>query len=384
MKKILALTLALALLLCGCGSAAGAEAAPQAAANAGTSAENAAESNASDNVAEADAPTAEPTTEPTTVPTEPPVVYFNPLNGEVLDAPFDGRIYANTISNIPDALPHVGVNQADILMEMYVNNTIVRCLALFTDIESVEAIGSTRSTRLMFNDIVQHYNAIFSHAGGSSQCIKDANSRGIAHYNLDSLMRQGDPLAQGTAYRDTEYKYGEHNLFGIGAGIKAYAESQDVMVSGMPEVDYGLRFIEDGTPANGEDAQSITVTITYGKAKKDTTMEYDATLGKYVYYQYGQMMADQITGETEAFENVIIMHTNITMNGIYHTADFVAGGTGYFACGGKLVPITWTCESEDSPFRFFTQDGEPLNLGMGNSYIAICSPDSPVVWNAAA
>jgi len=384
MKKILALILALALLLCGCGSAAGAEAAPQAAANAGTSAENAEESNAFDNVAEADAPTAEPTTEPTTVPTEPPVVYFNPLNGEVLDAPFDGRIYANTISNIPDALPHVGVNQADILMEMYVNNTIVRCLALFTDIESVEAIGSTRSTRLMFNDIVQHYNAIFSHAGGSSQCIKDANSRGIAHYNIDSLMRQGDPLAQGTAYRDTEYKYGEHNLFGIGAGIKAYAESQDVMVSGMPEVDYGLRFIEDGTPADGEDAQSITVTITYGKAKKDTTMEYDATLGKYVYYQYGQMMADQITGETEAFENVIIMHTNITMNGIYHTADFVAGGTGYFACGGKLVPINWTCESEDSPFRFFTQDGEPLNLGMGNSYIAICSPDSPVVWNAAA
>ena len=382
MKKILALILALAFVLCGCGTAGAQENAQTN--NGQTSSGNAAATPAETQESEeAIAETAEPTTEPTTVPTEPPVVYFNPLNGAVLDAPFDGRIYANTISNIPDALPHVGVNQADILMEMYVNNTIVRCLALYTDIESVEAIGSTRSTRLMFNDIAQHYNAIFSHAGGSSQCLKDANSRGIAHYNIDSLMRQGDPLAQGTAYRDTEYKYGEHNLFGIGAGIKAYAEAQDVMTSGMPEVDYGLRFTEDGTPAGGEDAAKISVTLTYGKAKKETQMVYDAGLGKYVYYQYGQMMADQITGETEAFENVVIMLTDITMNGIYHTADFVSGGTGYYACGGKLIPITWTCENEDAPFRFFTEDGEVLNMGMGNSYIAICSPDSPVVWGSA-
>ena len=113
-------------------------------------------------------------------------------------------------------------------------------------------------------------------------------------------------------------------------------------------------------------------------------MQYDAELGKYVYYQYEQMMVDQITGETEAFENVIVMHTNITMNGIYHTADFVSGGSGYFACGGKIVPITWTCESEDSPFRFFTENGEPLPFGMGNTYIAVCSNESSVVWGAPA
>ncbi|MBO7251460.1 MAG: DUF3048 domain-containing protein [Oscillospiraceae bacterium] len=367
MKKIMAFILAMAMLLSGCSGAQQAEA-EQPATETAAAAETAV------------AAATETETVPTEAETEPPVVYYNPLNGTILDAPFDGRIYANTISNIPDALPHVGVTQADILMEMYVNGSIIRCLALFTDIEAVAAIGSTRSTRLMFNDICQHYNAILSHAGGSSQCLADANERGLAHYNVDSLMRQADPLAQAMAYRDKEYKYGEHNLFSIGAGIKAYAESQGVMVSGMPRVDYGLVFAEDGTPANGEDAMDITVTITYGKSKKDTTMSYDAELGKYVYYQYGQKMVDQITGETEAFENVIVMHTAITMNGIYHTADFVSGGTGYFACGGKLIPIMWTCEGEDAPFRFFTQEGEPLALGMGNTYIAICSPESAVVW----
>ena len=379
MKRIIALTLLAALLLSGCSIVERANQRPSKDAAAVQPGAQGSSDPAQSGGAAAET-TAAPTTEPTTVPTEEPKVYFNPLNGEILDAPFDGRIFANTISNIRDAIPHVGVNQADILMEMFVNGSIIRCLALYTNIEDVAAIGSTRSTRLMFNSICQHYNAILSHAGGSEQCLTDATSRGLAHYNIDSIMRGADPLAKRTAYRDTEYKYGEHNLFGIGAGIKAYAEAQGVQVSGMPEVDYGLRFTDDGTPADGESAESITVTITYGKSKKPTTMKYDAELGRYVYYQYEQMMVDQITGETEAFRNVIIMHANITTNGIYHVADFEAGGEGYFACGGKLIPIKWECDGPDAPFRFLTMDGEVLELGRGNTYIAICTPESEVVY----
>lgn len=321
-------------------------------------------------------------TEPTTVPTtEPPPVYRNPLNGEILDAPFTGRVYANTVSNVRDALPHVGVNQADILMEMFVNASIDRCLALYTDFASVEAVGSTRSTRLMFNDIAQHYSLILTHAGGSSQCLHDARDRGIVHYNIDSLMRQVDPLMKGTAYRDKVYKHGEHNLFGIGAGIMAYAEAQGVPMT--LEKDYGLIFEDDGTPENGEEAATIRVTITVGRYKKETVMEYDPAAGKYTYWQYGKEMADQITGEPERFTNVVIMMADITMNGMYQQADFVAGGTGYYACGGKIIPLTWTCADEDSPFQFWTESGDPLPFGQGNTYIAITSPDSPVTYTPA-
>ena len=57
-------------------------------------------------------------------------------------------------------------------------------------------------------------------------------------------------------------------------------------------------------------------------------MVYNAELGKYVWNQYGKEMRDQITDELEAFSNVIIMQTMISHNGIYHSADFVAGGVG--------------------------------------------------------
>ena len=362
MKRMIALILVLSLLLCGC---AGKETAPETTAA----------------VTEAPTEVPETTAEPTTEPTTEPIVYYDPLNGEILDAPFDGRIYASTISNIPDALPHVGVTKADILMETFVNGSIVRGLALYTDLSDVEAIGSTRSTRLMFNDIAEHYNAILTHAGGSSQCLKDASARGLNHYNVDSLMRQGDPLAQELAYRDSVYKRGyEHCLFVKGPSVKPYAESKEVQVSGLPETDYGLTFLEDGTPAGGEGADKITVTITYNRSKKDTVMIYDADLGKYTYNQYGKLMQDQITGETEAFENVVVMFANITVNNIYQVADFVAGGTGYYACGGKIIPITWSCDGEQSPFRFFTAEGQPLSFGQGSTYIAITQPESSVVW----
>ena len=81
----------------------------------------------------------EPTTEPTTVPTEPPV-YRNPLNGEILEEPYTGRVFAHTITNTQDALPHVNAVKADILVEAYVSRGVVRCLGLYTDIGEVEAI----------------------------------------------------------------------------------------------------------------------------------------------------------------------------------------------------------------------------------------------------
>ena len=361
MKRILALTLALVLLLCGCGSTA--VSAPETSAPAEVPTEAVTEP--------------APATEETTPPTEAQV-YRNPLNGEVLDEPFTGRVFANTVSNMEENLPHVGVTQADILVETFVNkNNIIRCLALFTDIEDVEAIGSTRSTRPIFNQLAQHYDLILSHAGGSDQALEDAKNRGIENFNIDAWV----VASSGASYRDEVRKRSyENTLYGVGAGIKAYAESK-----GMPmtlERDYGLEFTEDGTP-DGEDAASITLTFVAGQAKKTTTMVYDAEAGKYVFNQYGKVMQDLITEEPEMFTNVLIMNADITTSGIYFVADFNAGGTGYYACGGKLIPITWTCEGSKEPFRFQTADGQPLELGVGNTYLAICTPESPVTWEAA-
>jgi len=372
MKKLILWSLVLALVLCGCaGKTAGTpETTPAAAENAVVETAQIPETTES----------AEPqeTTEATTAPTEPEI-FRNPLNGEILEEPFNGRVYANTVSNLQENMPHVGINHADVVMEMYANmNNVVRCLALFTDIESVDAIGSTRSTRPIFNDIAQHYDLVLSHAGGSSTALNDAANRGIDNFNIDSW----EVASTGASYRDTVYKRSyENSLFGVGTGIKAYAESMGIAME--LEKDYGFRFADEGTPVEGEAADVISWTMVYGQAKKDTSFVYNAEMDKYIWNQYGQEMRDQITDELEGFTNVIVMFANITNNGIYHAADFVAGGTGYYANGGRLIPIVWACDDEDSAFRFMTNDAQTLEMGVGNTYIAIVTPESPVTWEAA-
>lgn len=336
-------------------------------------------------------PTAEPTTEPTTAPTtepttEPAPVYVNPLNGEILEEPFAGRIYASTISNIPNALPHVGVTHADILMEMYVNGSIIRCLALYTHPENAATIGSVRSTRLMFNDICQHYDAVLFHAGGDSPVLNDIKNRGVDNFNVDSWALQDTGIATRDKNRNRFIGW-EHCLVLNGPVVESFTESQGVPVTVEEERDYGLIFTENAVPAEGESADTINIKLVYGRSNKMTILEYLPELGKYqfggIYYEKKIMHTDEVTEEPEAFDNVVVMITDITTVGPFHSANFEAGGTGYFACGGKIIPMQWTCDGEDQPFRFFTLDGTPLAFNQGSSYFAIVHADSVITWEAA-
>lgn len=363
MKKLIALLLIASLILCGCGAS------TPAATEATT--------------APTQAPATEATeapTETTEAPTEPPVVYRNPLNGEVLDEPYTGRIFAVTISNIRDALPHYGTMEADILMEMWVNGSIIRDLALYTDVSKAEAIGSVRSDRLMFNQIVKMYDAVLADAAGSDQVLNDAKNTGVNRMTIDT----GDSTDYSYRAKDRvftfkpESKY-EHTLFAKGAGLLDFAQKKGFSVTQPADKDYNLHFTEDGTP-EGETANSVNVTFTYRNNKKDTTMVYDESLGKYVYNQYGKVMVVGDTEDPECFTNVIIMLADITRGDVYYTANFTGGGTGYYANGGKIIPITWGCDGEESPFWFKTVDGADLELGVGNTYMAIAPQDSPVTY----
>ena len=49
------------------------------------------------------------------------------------------------------------------------------------------------------------------------------------------------------------------------------------------------------------------------------------------------------------------------------------GGDGYFACGGKLIPIRWQRDGVNSRFTYLLSDGTPLSLGRGTTYVCFLS-----------
>ena len=341
MKKLIAMFLLLALVLCGCGA----------------------------EPAETTAPT---TTE---APTEPPVVYTNPLTGETLDEELTGRTFAVTINNVPQAMPMYGVSKADLYFEMYVNDYTTRGLALFADIREVKSVGSVRSLRYNFTDICQTYDAIVAHASGSDEVMSDVRASGVPNINVGTgdgyHYRDQGRLSQGYAW--------EHCLFVKGPELRDYAESKGIRVTREADADYGLLLTEDGTP-DGEAATKVTIKMIHDGVVKQSVMQYDETVGAYQFYQYGKAVYDGSEEQYIYFENVIVMLCKVQNKGAYHVADLAGSGEGYFACGGKIIPILWSHESMDAPILFTLQDGTPLELGVGNSYIAICPLPSTVLF----
>lgn len=353
MKKLLSLLLVLCLLLCGCGS-------------------SEPETTVPDTEPETTVPeTTEPeTTEPET--TEP--VYTNPLNGQVLAQPFTERIFAVSINNISPALPFQGVSQADIVFEMLVNDYATRCLALFSNVQGVSSIGSIRSGRKNFVDIGEAYDAIIGHAGYASVIRKEFSNRGVDNLNLGNwgAYRDQNRLNSGYAL--------EHTLFVTGQKYYDAAVKAGFSVEQPEGKDYGLSFVDDATPAAGEDASEVTIWFW----NKKSIMTYNEELGKYEFSEYGKDVTDENTGEKISFENVIVMLCQVNNEKpgsyTYHVADVHGSGEGYFACNGKIIPIQWHHENKTDPFTFTLTDGTPLEIGVGNTYIAIAPDNSEVEY----
>lgn len=325
-----------------------------------------------------DAPTEAPTEE-AEAPTEGPALYTNPLTGEALDAPRTARIFLASVNNHKEAMPQHGISQADIYYEMLVEGSITRCLGVFTDIASVEKLGAIRSARIYTVGLTQAYDGILAHAGGSEEADKAIRNLGIN--DIDGVRNSG----AGAYYRDQDRRSAgyslEHTLFTSAEKLLANAEKRDLRLENEKPYDFGLSFAEDAVP-DGESAASITLAFGNGKYAKTTTMNFNTDLDCYQAYQFGKDWIDGNTGKPLEFRNVLVLYMKTTVSDkLGHKAiNLVGEGDGLFACGGKLIPIKWSHESATAPFVYTLEDGTPLTLGIGHSYIGIVPLDADVSW----
>ena len=318
-------------------------------------------------------PEATPTPTPTPSPTPTPVLYTHPLTGEALEAPFPNtRPYAVMINNINVAQPQCSTSQCDILYEILAEGT-TRMMAIFSDLSDVGSIGSMRSLRPYYLDVATTYDAIMIHAGGSEQAYSDVKTKGVE--NIDGVRGPG---ANAFARDPNRQAYGiEHSLFTTGEKLLAATEELGYRTEHEGDsYDYGLQFVEDGTPAG---AIANTIDVHFG-AYKSTTFTYDAEAGLYYPAQYGSDYIDGNTGEKVGFTNVLVLYADTRVLDNYGRLAVTLTGTGdgYFACGGKSTFITWSREAEGALFEYIRADGSALSFGIGTTYICIVPTDSEV------
>lgn len=360
MKRLIPLFLVLCLTLCACGQGAATE--PP------TEVPTTVPATEAPTEPPTEEPTEPPTEPPTEAPTEPPVLYRHPLTGEPLDAPCDDRIFAITINNVPQAMPHYGISQADVYFEMLVNGGAIRGLAFFTDPQELTQIGSCRSARYNFVDMCQAYDAVLVYSGASNEVLND-----IWYSDIDNLTDYGYDCFYRDYGRYESYAW-EHCLFIDGSKLESSAASAGIRTTMDQEKDYGFRFTEDYRAVGGRVCTEIEIDYW----SNDAYMAYDAGTGMYDYSLFGNDSWDEATDTPVSFKNVFLLYMNVYNSGEYHISDVIGSGDGYYACNGRIIPIKWIHENTYDPFTFTLEDGTPLEQSVGNSYIGFVPYEYPI------
>ena len=322
----------------------------------------------------------------TLAPVEPDPLYTNPLTGEGTETDLTAaRPIAIMLNNLRKALPQCGVAQADLIYEVPAEGGITRMMAVFQSLDGVDTIGSVRSARPYYVELAAGLDAVFIHAGGSDDAYSAIKKHGV--FNIDGV---NGPYGGTMFYRDAARKQNagfEHSLFTSKDRIEKLLSGSLAKMRQTHKEGYSLplAFAKDGTPANGSPANRIDVEFSYYKTGNFT---YDPETGAYLVEQHIDKhdlpYVDGSDGTQVSVTNVLVLKTDVNPikgdSAGRQTVRLTGSGSGYFACGGVYVPITWSKESATAPFRFTAADGQPLTLGTGTSYIILVDDGSTVTF----
>lgn len=298
--------------------------------------------------------------------------FLNPLTGLPADTDLSGkRPIAMMINNAKKATPQVGISEADIIYECLMEGGYTRLMCLFQDYKAVGEIGSVRSARDYFIDFAQNHDAIYFHAGGSPQAYINLKERGINH--VDGV----NGYIADTFYRDEERRKTmgyEHSLMIDAKGIQNALDKKKFRLEIKEGFASPFRFSEEKYIPQGQDAGYVKIKYSgYITGEFD----YDKQSGKYLRSQFGKAHIDGATGETLAFDNILILvmpHSDIKGDEAGRIAVSTTGsGSGYYVYGGKAMEIRWQKDSRDQAMTLSSPDGSAFAMNPGKTFVSIAS-----------
>lgn len=130
---------------------------------------------------------------------------------------------------------------------------------------------------------------------------------------------------------------------------------------------------DSGIPVSEVDIRTSSRTFSSG-------FVYDAAAGVYPRWigennQYGDIGAD----EQLTVSNLIIQRVGYTVSGGNMAPEVIGRGNADIFIRGTYIEGYWIRESEEDHTRFYDQDGEPLELAPGATFIALLSNSTTVV-----
>ena len=109
-------------------------------------------------------------------------------------------------------------------------------------------------------------------------------------------------------------------------------------------------------------------------------MTYNAETRLYAMSQHGNPSVDGNDDSPIVFRNVVVLEadSHVKDKKGHLEVQMTGSGKGYYARDGKIVPITWSRESNSAHYVYTDEAGDPISFGVGKTYVAIVPDGSPI------
>ena len=315
--------------------------------------------------------------EPQEPPYDPAVLTGLPKSDDYPEGQRVTAVMVNNISNTSyqQARPQNGLSEADVLIEIKVEGGITRLLALYADKDTVPQVGPVRSARDQHLQCAMPLNSVIVHIGTS---IYAENLLNQYQYSTINGMYLGSTSFVFDEARSAAGYANEHCWYTDAALIAAGMEKLGLSGTGASQAlfDFVAHDAQPVVPAQG-DAADVAFSFSDSGA---VTLTYDAAAAKYLKTAYGAPQVDESTGAQLAFDNVLVLFTDIKLKNPDDPNNLVtdfamSSGTGYYCYGGKFRAVTWEKGNPEDPLRLKDENGAALQVNVGKSYVAIVGKD---------
>lgn len=301
------------------------------------------------------------TTKQTTTTTNP--YLQNPYTGEYdIDKSSHTRPIGVVLGNNWKSRPQVGLEKADMYIEIETEGGITRFLTIFANADRLpDKIGPCRSARTPSVKVAYSLGVVYCHAGGS--VTGKAKIRSLRLADLDGC-------SDSTAFwRDKSLLYSKGTEYSMMTGREEVIAAFD-RYGYDKDRDVKSPFVF-GNKKGDNPAKKATIQFSGYQTIK---FEYNEKTKQYTKWNW--VGADGIwekhisdSGASLDVSNIIVCYARKSMEN-KKTCDFaMEDGTGYVISGGTYRNIKYSITNDGVSFK--EEDGKDLTVATGKSYICI-------------
>ncbi len=265
-----------------------------------------------------------------------------------------------------------GTADADVIFEIPMDYGTTMLLAMYYNPNNIPKLGAVRSAVPAAVAVAEGFDAYLLHNGylGGAKSVME-------QFGTDHIDAEVD---SDCFYSDSAISYASsyaYSMFTTSARIvksipTLSAEGAHFVTDEIYRTPFVFR--EEFTKPIGNNAGRIRVFF----GGFQPYFLYNSRTGLYERYQHGAPHVDTNTGETLAFENVIILFADSEYKNNHIAYNIEGFGSGLYASGGKYVNVTWTKSAPESPLIILDALGNELAINKGHTFITFTSGMSSV------